>query len=147
MTAYAVKLVRTLYGRPGIHAGVLEDPWCPTCPKDDNLEIEDLILHSLYSCRDSYRSLSDYFFETIPTGTKLILGVTTSKINQAKQTGCLLTGLINNYTAHIITTKRANKSLVTEIILKEIIITANTQLYSLKSPNQPPTKSFYYLQS
>ena len=129
-----IKYGKTLYGRAGVHAGVLEDPWCPTCLKEDNLEIEDSTLHSLYSCRHAYRtvlSLSDYCFLAIPTGTEFILGVTTSKINQAidKQTGCLMTSLINNYAAHIITTKiRANKSLVAVVIIKEIISQLNNIL-------------------
>ena len=34
-----IKLGRTLYGYSGMHAGVLDDPWCTNCMKEDNLEI------------------------------------------------------------------------------------------------------------
>ena len=65
-----IKLGKTLYGQQGVHAGVLEDPWCPTCKEEDDLEIEDSLAHSNYSCPHVFRIIEDmskYFFETIPT--------------------------------------------------------------------------------
>ena len=126
-----IKFGRTLYGRAGVHAAVLEDPWCPTCLKEDS-QVEGSLIHSLYECRHTYNivwSLSKYFFDTTLTRTEFILGVTDSKINQNinKETECLLTSLVNNYALHIIASKiRDRKALVPEIILKEIITQLRT---------------------
>ena len=42
-----LKLGRTLFGQSGVHAGVLDDPWCIICLKEDNMEVEDSFLHSV----------------------------------------------------------------------------------------------------
>ena len=51
------------------------------------------------------------------------MGVNNSNIDQAinRQQGCMLTSLIYNYVAYIITTKtRARKPLVARVIIKEV---------------------------
>ena len=45
-----IKLGRTLYGNSGVHAGILDDPWCTNCVREDNKETEDSLFHSLYNC-------------------------------------------------------------------------------------------------
>ena len=100
-----IKLGRTLFGKAGVRTGILEDPWCQICLMEDNKETEDTLLHSLYKI---ILSLTKYFLDTIPNRTEFILGVTNSNIHQAidRQQGCLLTSLLYNYVAFIITTKQ-----------------------------------------
>ena len=60
-----IKLGRTLFGPQGVHAGILDDPWCSICQEEDNLEIEDSLAHHNYSCPYIFliiREVSKYFF-------------------------------------------------------------------------------------
>ena len=73
-----IKLGRTLYSPPGVHTGVLDDPWCSTCQQEDNLEIEDSLLHCLFSIPhmlNIIEGITKYFLNTTPTCTDLIMGV------------------------------------------------------------------------
>ena len=122
-----IKLGRTLYGPQGVHAGVLEDPWCSLCKDEDNLEIEDSLAHSNYSCPHIFliiRDVSKYFFVTTPTIKDYILGATNSNIDQNmdKQYGCLISSLLYNLSVQLITTRRrASQPLVGSQIIKDII--------------------------
>ena len=122
-----IKLGRTLYGQPGVHAGVLDDPWCITCKQEDNLEIEDSLVHSLFSCPHQLtiiKGITKSFLNTTPTCTGFIMGVSQSNIDQNidKQYGCLITSLVYNIIVHLITNRRrACKPLVVSIIVREVI--------------------------
>ena len=61
-----IKLGRTLFGKAGVHAGILEDPWCQICLREDNKETEDTLLHSLYACPHVYKIILSL---TIPNRT------------------------------------------------------------------------------
>ena len=133
-----IKMGRTLYGQQGVHAGVLDDPWCTTCKQEDDLEIEDSLVHSNYSCPHVFNiieGISKYFLETIPTCKDFILGVFQSNIdrNLDKQYGCLISSLIYNLTVHLITKRRrACKPLVGSQIIKDII--SNLQSFTDNCP-------------
>ena len=122
-----IKLGRTLYGPQGVHAGILDDPWCSLCQEEDNLEIEDSLAHHNYSCphiSQIIREVSKYFFETTPSIKNYILGATYSNLDQNidKQHGCLISSLLYNYCVHLITIRRrARQPLVGSQIIKNII--------------------------
>ena len=122
-----IKLGRTLYGPQGVHAGILDDPWCSLCQEEDNLEIEDSLAHHNYSCPHIFpiiREVSKYFFETTPSIKNYILGATYSNLDQNvdKQHGCLISSLLYNYCVHLITIRRrARQPLVGSQIIKNII--------------------------
>ena len=133
-----IKLGRTLYGQQGVHAGVLDDPWCSLCKEEDDLEIEDSLAHSNYSCPHVFRIIRDmskYFLVTIPTSKDFILGVTKSNIDHTldKQYGCLISSLLYNLTVHLITKRRrACQPLVGSQIIKDII--SNLQSFTAYCP-------------
>ena len=122
-----IKLGRTLYGPAGVHAGVLDDPWCSTCQQEDNLEIEDSLVHSLFSCPHMFNiieGITKYFLNITPTCTDFIMGVSQSNIDHTinKQYGCLITSLVYNITVHLVTKRRrACKPLVASLIIREVI--------------------------
>ena len=122
-----IKLGRTLYGQQGVHAGVLEDPWSLLCKEEDDLEIEDSLAHSNYSCPHVFRIIRDmskYFLVTTPTIKDYILGVTKSNIDHTldKQYGCLISSLLYNLSVQLITKRRrASQPLVGSQIIKDII--------------------------
>ena len=67
-----IKLGRTLFGVAGVHAGVKDDQWFSTCLQEDNLEIEDSLVHSLFSCPhilNIIEAITKYFLITTPTCT------------------------------------------------------------------------------
>ena len=122
-----IKMGRTLYGLAGVHTGVLDDQWCSTCLQEDNLEKEDSLVHSLFSCPhmlNIIEGITKYFLNTTPTCTAFIMGVSQSNIDHTinKQYGCLLTSLLYNITVHLVTKrKRACKPIVASLIIKEVI--------------------------
>ena len=123
------------------HVGVIEDQWCSTCLKEDNLEIEDSLVHSLFSCPhilNIIEAITKYFLITTPTCTAFIMGVTQSNIDHTinKQYGCLLTSLLYNITVHQVTArKRACKPIVPTLIIKEVISCLST--FKDISPSNP----------
>ena len=138
-TLTRIKLGRTLYGPQGVHAGILDDPWCSLCQEEDNLEIEDSLAHHNYNCPHIFpiiREVSKYFFDTTPSIRNYILGATNSPLdrNIDKQYGCLIASLVFNYCVHMITTRRrANQVLVGTVIIKNII--SKFQLILLHYPS------------
>ena len=40
-----IRLGRTLFGITEVHAGILDDPWCQICLREDNKDTEDTLLH------------------------------------------------------------------------------------------------------
>ena len=110
-----------------VHAGVLDDPWCSTCQQEDNLEIEDSLVHSLFSCPQMLNiieGITKYLLNTTPTCTEFIMGVSQSNIDHTinKQYGCLITSLVYNITVHLVTKRRrACRPLVASLIIREVI--------------------------
>ena len=138
-TLTRIKLGRTLYGPQGVHAGIIDDPWCSLCQEEDNLEIEDSLAHHNYNCPHILpiiREVSKYFFDCTPSIKSYIMGVTNSPLDQNidKQYGCLIASLVFNLSVHMITTRRrAKQVLVGTIIIKNII--SKFQLLLLHYPS------------
>ena len=109
-----IKYGRTMYGSQGVHAGVLDDPWCSLCRELSNIEVEDSFVHYNYSCPHVLPIITEvtqYFLGHTPTCTNYIMGMTCSPLGQSiqKELGLKISSLILNQTVHFITTRRRAK--------------------------------------
>ena len=109
-----IKYGRTMYGPQGVHAGVIDDPWCSLCMELSNREVEDSFAHYNYSCPHVLPIITEvtqYFLGHTPTCTNYIMGMTCSPLGQSiqKELGLKISSLILNQTVHFITTRRRAK--------------------------------------